>query len=103
DTTHSLRGDGGTGRGTCPDVLTYMSHGGVSLSDVKDGGVLNLSATSTAGGDASISVAFDYTAESLACHDSPSGTCGFLYTAPSPSPTAPSCPVRLCADSGGRG
>ncbi|CAN0179364.1 unnamed protein product, partial [Ectocarpus fasciculatus] len=80
-----------------------MSHGGVSLSDVKDGGVLNLSGTSTPGGDnASISVAFDYTAESLACHDSPSGTCGFLYTVPSPSPTAPSCSVRLSADSGGR-
>ncbi|CAM9557276.1 unnamed protein product, partial [Ectocarpus sp. 4 AP-2014] len=100
-TTHSLRGGSGADRGTCPDVLTCMRRGGDILSDEKDGGVLNLSATSTAGGDASTSVAFDYTAESLACHDSPSGTCSFLYTAPSPSPIAPSCSVRLIADSGG--
>lgn len=65
----------------------------------RGGGGLNLSTTSTAG-DAAVSVAFDYGADSLAVHDSPSGTGGFLYTVPSPSPTAPSCSLRLSGANG---
>lgn len=63
------------------------------------GDAITLSATS-ATGQGEVSVAFDYTAESLAAHDSPSGTGGFLYTVPSPSPTAPPCSLRLSGANG---
>ena len=75
-------------------TLQAMSHGALHLSDA-----ITLSATS-ATGQGEVSVAFDYTAESLAAHDSPSGTAGFLYTVPSPSPTAPSCSLRLSGANG---
>ncbi|CAM9371072.1 unnamed protein product, partial [Scytosiphon promiscuus] len=83
-----------------------MSHEGAGRSNVTiggggcSGGGLNLSTTSTAGAEAAVTVAFDYGAEPLAAQDSPSGTGGFLYTVPSPSPTAPSCSLRLSGANG---